>query len=79
MVRDTGGLHDTVIDMGEPNGFGIRFLHATENDIVHSIERAIAVYQDKEQMKKMITQCMQIDHSWESVVQEYKNVYESIV
>ncbi len=79
MVRDTGGLHDTVVDMGEPNGFGIRFLHATEADIVYSIERAIAVYQDKKQMQKMIQHCMQIDHSWESVVQEYKNVYLSIV
>ena len=79
MVRDTGGLHDTVVDMGEPDGFGIRFLHATESDIVYSVERAISVYKDKVQMKKMITQCMQIDHSWESVVKEYKNVYESIV
>jgi starch synthase len=79
MVRDTGGLHDTVVDMGEPDGFGIRFLHATESDIVYSVERAISVFKDKVQMKKMITQCMQIDHSWESVVKEYKNVYESIV
>jgi starch synthase len=79
MVRDTGGLHDTVVDMGEPNGFGIRFLHATEADIVYSIERAISVYKDKDQMKKMITQCMQIDHSWDAVVKAYKNVYESIV
>jgi starch synthase len=79
MVRDTGGLHDTVVDMGEPAGFGIRFLHATEEDIVHAIERAIAVYKDKAQMEKMITQCMRIDHSWDAVVKEYKNVYESIV
>jgi starch synthase len=79
MVRDTGGLHDTVIDMGDPGGFGIRFLHASENDIVHAIERAIRVYGDKTQMKKMITTCMQIDHSWESVVKEYKSIYESIV
>jgi starch synthase len=78
MVRDTGGLHDTVVDMGEPDGYGIRFLHATEEDIVFSIERAIAVYKDKVQMEKMITQCMRIDHSWDAVVKEYKIVYESI-
>lgn len=79
MVRDTGGLHDTVVDMGEPDGFGIRFLHASETDIVYSIERAISVFKDKEQMKKMIIKSMQIDHSWESVVEAYKNVYQSIV
>lgn len=79
MVRDTGGLHDTVVDMGVPDGFGISFLHATEADIVYSIERAISVYKDKAQMNKMITKCMGIDHSWESVVKAYKNVYESII
>jgi starch synthase len=79
MVRDTGGLHDTVVDMGEEGGFGIRFLHATESDIVHAIERAISVYKDKDYLQKMITHAMQIDHSWESVVQEYKNVYQTIV
>jgi starch synthase len=78
MVRDTGGLHDTVIDMGDEGGFGIRFLHATEQDIVYSIERAISVFKDKKQMKKMIEQSMQIDHSWESVVNDYKKVYQSI-
>jgi starch synthase len=79
MVRDTGGLHDTVVDMGEVGGFGIRFLHATESDTVHAIERAISVYKDKDYLQKMVTHAMQIDHSWESVVQEYKNVYQSIV
>ena len=79
MVRDTGGLHDTVVDMGAPDGFGIQFLHASETDIVHAIERAISVYKDKDQMKKMVTQCMQIDHSWDSVVKEYKNIYTSII
>lgn len=78
MVRDTGGLHDTVVDMAEEAGFGIRFLDATEQDIVHAIERAISVYEDKTQMQKMIQQSMRIDHSWESVVAAYKNVYQSI-
>jgi len=78
MVRDTGGLHDTVIDMGDANGFGIQFLHASETDIVYSIERAIEVYKNKNQMKAMIQIAMQIDHSWESVIAAYKKVYQSI-
>ena len=79
MVRDTGGLHDTVIDMGDEGGFGIKFLHANEADIVHAIERAIEVYKDKPKMQQMITDAMSIDHSWESVVNQYQSVYESIV
>jgi hypothetical protein len=44
-----------------------------------SVEDVIKIFKDKAQMKKMITQCMLIDHSWDAVVKEYKNVYESIV
>jgi starch synthase len=54
-------------------------LNASEEDIVYSVERAIVVYKDKIQMNKMIQLAMQIDHSWESVVKEYKQVYESIL
>jgi len=79
MVRDTGGLHDTVVDMGDPNGFGIKFLQPNEQDIVYSIERAIAVYQDKSQMNQMIQHAMRIDHSWESVVEVYLEEYKSIL
>lgn len=78
MVRDTGGLHDTVIDMGDPGGFGIRFLHADEKDIVYSVERCIELYQDKAKMSTLIKRCMEIDHSWESVVLSYKKMYESL-
>lgn len=75
MVRDTGGLHDTVIDIGDPGGFGIRFANADEKDIVYSVERAIDLYNDKLKMTKLIEQCMAIDHSWESVVLAYKKIY----
>ena len=78
IVRDTGGLRDTVTDIGDAGGFGIRFLHASEEDIVYSVERAIRLYQDVEKMESIIHTCMSIDHSWESVVSQYKNLYESI-
>ena len=75
MVRRTGGLIDTVKDMGEWEGFGILFNHASVDDIAHSIYRAIEVYKDKAQMERMRKHMMQIDHSWESVVEAYTSVY----
>ncbi len=78
MVRSTGGLQDTVVDMGDPDGFGIRFNHASAEDITYSIGRAVAVYQDSLQMEKMRKKMMEIDHSWESTVDEYTNVYKSL-
>lgn len=75
IVRSTGGLQDTVIDMGEPNGFGIRFNYASVGDIYYSVSRAISVFEDKRHMEKMRKLMMQIDHSWESTVAEYDKVY----
>jgi starch synthase len=78
MVRSTGGLQDTVIDMGEEGGYGIRFTHANETDIVHSIGRAIEVFDNKKHLLWMREHMMQINHSWEQTVDSYTNVYKSI-
>ena len=78
VVRSTGGLQDTVTDMGDPNGFGIRFNNATVEDLAYSIGRGVSVYQDQTQMDKMRKQMMQIDHSWESTVAEYRQVYQNL-
>jgi starch synthase len=78
IVRSTGGLQDTVVDMGDPDGFGIRFNHASVDDVTYSIGRAISVYRDAAHMEKMRKHMMQIDHSWESTVDQYTAVYESV-
>lgn len=78
VVRSTGGLQDTVTDMGDSDGFGIRFNNATVEDLAYSIGRGVSVYQDKQQKDKMRKQMMQIDHSWESTVAEYRQVYQNL-
>jgi len=78
VVRSTGGLRDTVTDMGDPDGFGIRFNNASIDDLAYSIGRGVSVYQDKKHMEWMRKHMMQIDHSWESTVSEYRQVYQSL-
>jgi starch synthase len=78
LVRSTGGLQDTVTDMGDEGGFGIRFNHASVGDVHYSINRAIEVYQDTKKMKEMRTYMMAINHSWEHVVEQYTNLYEEM-
>ncbi|MBX9732751.1 MAG: glycogen/starch synthase [Chitinophagaceae bacterium] len=77
VVRNTGGLRDTVTDMGDFEGFGIRFNNATVADIDHAINRGVQVYEDKTHIAWMRKHMMQIDHSWEKTVDEYKRVYLS--
>ena len=77
MVRSTGGLQDTVKDMGEWEGFGIRFNNASVGDITYSINRAVKIYADTKQLQWMRKYMMEIDHSWESAVNNYISVYQS--
>ena len=78
IVRSTGGLQDTIVDMGDPDGFGIRFNEASIHDVDYSIGRAISVYADQKHLEKMRKHMMQIDHSWESTVDQYTNVYAGL-
>ncbi len=78
IVRSIGGLKDTVIDFGEPNGYGIRFNYASVWDITYSVHRAVELYNDKEKLAEIRKQIMQIDNSWETSCEKYINLYNAI-
>jgi starch synthase len=80
MVRNTGGLRDTVKDIGEPDfaGFGLVFNQASPYEVNESIHRAMGWYLERPDIltaarKKM----MAIDHSWERSATEYLELYTS--
>jgi starch synthase len=79
IVRRVGGLKDTVIDMGDDEGYGICFNHASVEDISHSIDRAIALYYDQphklNQFRKLI---MGFDFSWGKAAQSYLDLYKTL-
>lgn len=77
MVRSTGGLKDTVIDFGEPGGYGIRFNHASVWDITYSVHRAVELFEDTEKMTELRKQVMAIDNSWELSAGKYIALYEA--
>lgn len=77
IVRRTGGLKDTVIDIGD-GGFGICHDKASVWDIEYSVNRALALYENKELYRKIQKEIMKIDHSWTKSAQEYINLYKSI-
>jgi starch synthase len=78
VVRSIGGLKDTVIDFGEPGGFGIRFNQASVWDITYSIHRAVELYDDKEKMAEVRTTMMNINNSWEASAEKYLDLYSSL-
>ncbi|RXK85569.1 glycogen synthase [Filimonas effusa] len=78
MVRSTGGLKDTVTDMGDEGGWGIRFNNATVGDVVYSVNRALELFGNTERLNNMRRHMMQIDHSWEHSVQQYIDIYQRL-
>jgi starch synthase len=78
IVRRTGGLIDTVIDIGD-GGFGICHDHVSVYDVNHSITRGIDLFNDKPAFQAIQKTIMQIDHSWEKVAKEYITVYENLI
>jgi starch synthase len=78
MVRSTGGLKDTVVDMGDAGGWGIRFVHASVGDVTHAVGRAFEAYSNKQQLTGMRQHMMKIDNSWENAVQQYLDLYKSL-
>ena len=78
IVRNTGGLRDTVIDYGDPNGYGIRFNVASVGDITYSIYRALEMYSDPKLLSKTIDTIMDLDFSWETSAAQYIKLYEGL-
>ena len=75
IVRLTGGLKDTVKDIGD-DGYGITFRNFNMEDMLHAINRSLYLYYNlpsdmKDYQKKM----MKIDFSWEKSAEKYLNLY----
>jgi starch synthase len=77
LVRRTGGLIDTVVDMGDFEGYGIAFNHATVVDITHAIYRATDLYTKKATFNSLRQKNVSLDFSWERSAEEYLSLYKS--
>lgn len=79
IVRSTGGLKDTVKDIAEGDGFGIRFddfaLHLAEA----AINRAIELFNNKKALQKVVSRIVKLDYSWNNSAREYINMYNELL
>lgn len=78
IVRQTGGLRDTVPDIGD-EGNGIGFLNATVEDIVYSLERAEKLFGEALRMKALVHKIMDLDYSWGRSAELYVREYEKTI
>ena len=78
VVRATGGLADTVRDAFEPDGNGIRFTEYTSAALVEAVARALELFRNAKQWKKLQQAGMRRDFSWDASAREYVKVYEGV-
>lgn len=78
LVRNTGGLRDTVIDIGDTKGYGIRFNHATVGELTHAMYRALDLYNDVEKLEEVRSYMMNLNFSWNKSADQYLDVYAAL-
>ena len=80
VVRETGGLKDTIMSYneftGEGNGFS--FYAPDANDMTFTIKRAISFFADKAIWKKLCQRAMKEDFSWTESAKEYLKIYSNL-
>jgi starch synthase len=80
IVRETGGLKDTVPAFNPTDCTGKGFTFKTYNayDMLDAISRAVGTYNNNEQWNALIVNAMSGDYSWKASAKEYLNLYKSI-
>lgn len=82
IVRETGGLRDTVLSYNEANGEGngFTFFNYNAHDMLHVIIKAIKNYnEDKALWKTLQKRGMTGDYSWTKSAKKYEDLYEHII
>ncbi len=79
IVRETGGLRDSVRDSGDGEGNGFVFSSYNAHDMLHAIRRACEGYQDKEGWQILVKRAMDSDNSWGKSANEYIRMYKEVL
>lgn len=80
IVRETGGLRDSIQDSGDGEGNGFTFQTYDAWDMVGAIRRAIAAYWSEDgEWKKLTKRAMECDNSWAKSAREYIKLYKDML
>ena len=79
IVRETGGLKDTITDSGDGKGNGFTFKSYDAYDMLDAIRRSLAAYADKDGWKKLVERALKCDNSWGRSAREYIKLYEELM
>lgn len=84
VVRNTGGLADSVVDADGPNLYrqtatGFVFEHPSPLQLLHAIDRALNLFKRKDVWKDLQQTAMREDFSWSRSASAYVDLYERVL
>ena len=78
IVRQTGGLNDTITDSGDGKGNGFTFASYNAHDMLRAVERAVEGYSDREGWSILKKRAMDCDNSWNTSAGSYIGLYKEL-
>lgn len=80
IVRETGGLKDTVFPAGaaDERGNGFTFASYNADDMLYVVREAVETYGDETRWKELMKRGMTGDFSWSRSAAEYAEIYREI-
>lgn len=79
IVRETGGLNDTISDSGDGVGNGFTFKSYNAHDMLNTVWRALEGYSDKQGWQTLKERAMRCDNSWGTSANAYIKLYKEIL
>ena len=80
VVRETGGLKDSITDSGDGKGNGFTFQTYDTQDMLNSVHRAIYAYNEsKDGWKVLVERAMACDNSWGRSANDYIRLYKQLI
>ncbi len=79
VVRETGGLKDSIQDSGDGEGNGFTFQSYDSGDMFDAVTRALEGYRNREGWEILMRRAMACDFSWGRSANEYIRLYRDLV
>lgn len=79
VVRETGGLRDTIQDSGLGEGNGFTFENYNADDMAHAVYRAVQGFKNPEGWQMLTERAMRCDNSWGASANAYIRLYKSML
>lgn len=79
VVRETGGLKDSIQDSGDGQGNGFTFRSYDPGDMIYAISRALEGYKNREGWNILVERAMNCDFSWGRSANEYIRLYRELM